>query len=340
VELVSSGARRSGNPRQERLLSIVVPVCNEEDNLPVFYTRLAAVLEGLSDWEAEVIFVDDGSRDASLQVLRALHERDPRVKVLRLSRNFGSWGALLAGIHSASGNAVMWMAADLQDPPELIPRLTRSWEEGAHVVWAVRAERHDPWPRRVMASLFYKLLRRIALPEYPPSGTDICLMDQRVARLFGQLRERNRFTQGLIMHLGFDQVVVPYTREKRERGQSKWGNLSRLVKIGIDMVVAYSLFPLRLMLYVGLLAVSLSVMATSVLLAREVMFDIAIDGWTWVALIVLLFGGLNAIMLGILGEYLWRVLDEVRERPLYIIRERVGLAADLPYEPYRCVRSP
>jgi glycosyltransferase involved in cell wall biosynthesis len=150
-----------------KLLSVLVPVYNEEENLNPLYERLDRTLKGLADWSAEIIFIDDGSRDESFTLLHALRSKDPRVKILRMSRNFGSWSAVLAGFHAASGDAVVWMSSDLQDPPELIPQLLRSWDEGAEVVWAVRAERHDPWPRRIMAFLFYKLLRRIALPNYP-----------------------------------------------------------------------------------------------------------------------------------------------------------------------------
>jgi dolichol-phosphate mannosyltransferase len=306
-----------------RVLSVLVPAYNEEDNLMPFYDRLNRTLNGLTDWNAEVIFIDDGSRDGSFAILQALHEKDSRVKVLRLSRNFGSWSAVLAGFRAASGDAVIWMASDLQDPPELIPRLLRSWDEGANVVWAVRAERHDPWARRIMAVLFYRLLRRIALPAYPASGTDICLMDRRVAKLFAQLKERNRFTQGLIMSLGFTQVMVPYVREQRRKGHSKF-NPSRLFKIGIDMILGFSYFPLRLILYTGLLTGLATGILAIVILARLLVFKAAAAVWWWVALAVFFVGALNLVSLGIVGEYLWRVLEEARDRPQYVIRDRIG----------------
>ncbi len=322
------------NRLQRKLLSVLVPAYNEEDNLIPFYERLARTLKGLAGWNAEIILVDDGSRDGSFAIMQALHRKDPRVKILRFSRNFGPWNAVLAGFHAASGDAVVWMSSDLQDPPELIAQLVRCWDEGgAEVVWAVRAERHDPWPRRILAFLFYRLLQRIALPNYPSSGTDICLMHQRVAKLFGQLKERNRFTQGLIMSLGFKQVRVPYTREKRRKGHSKF-NLPRLLKIGIDMIVSFSYFPLRLMLYIGALTALLTVILAVVFLNDPFVFNTAAGGWRLLMLAVFLFGALNLIMLGVLGEYVWRVLEEVRERPQYVVRDRIGFEPEIEHQGY------
>lgn len=309
---------------RRKILSIVVLVYNEQENLIPFYERLGRVLEQLTRFEVEVIFVDDGSRDNSLAILRALRRDDPRIKVLKLSRNFGSWSAVAAGIHSARGDAVMWITSDLQDPPELIPSMVRPWEDGSHVVWALRTERDDPLPRRLMATVFYKILRRVAVPGYPAMGTDICLMDQRVAKIFGQLRERNRFTQALIMNLGFTQVRVPYKRERRYRGQSKWGNLSRLSKMGIDMVVGTSCGPIRAMTYAGVIMVVSGLGAVAVLLVATAMRRFSVSLWVPIVFSLFVAVGLNAIMLGVLGEYLWRVLEEVRDRPLYIIQERIG----------------
>ena len=314
----------------QKLLSVVVPVYNEQESLPSFFERLGRVLNGLSDWCSEVIFVDDGSQDESLAILRALREKDQRIRILRLSRNFGSWSALTAGVHAASGDVVAWVSSDLQDPPELIPQLLQRWREGAQVVWGVRAKRHDPWPRRLAASLFYKLLKRIALPQYPSLGTDVCLMDKRVAGLFAQLKEHSRFTQGLIMSLGFRQVTVPYAREKRHTGQSKWGNLSRLLKIGGDMIIGFSHFPLRLALYVGLLSALLTLVWVLVILIKDLVFHIPAANWNWLVPAISFFGALNLITLGMLGEYVWRILEEVRGRPLYVIQEKIGFGSDVP----------
>lgn len=307
-----------------KVLSIVVLVYNEQDNIMACYERLARTLASLPRYQPEIIFVDDGSRDNSLAILRALREKDRRIKILKLSRNFGSWSAVAAGVHAATGDAVMWITSDLQDPPELIPRLVRPWEEGAHVVWALRTERDDPLPRRLMAGLFYRILRRIGLPSYPPMGMDICLMDREVANIFAQLKERNRFTQALIMNLGFTQVRVPYKRERRRRGESKWGNLPRLSKMGIDMVVGTSSAPLRAMTYLGVGMIVLGLGFAAAVLVASAAGRLSVPLWVPLALAMLVMGGLNAVMLGVLGEYLWRVLDEVRDRPFFVVQERIG----------------
>jgi polyisoprenyl-phosphate glycosyltransferase len=329
----ASGLEDRHAPR--KALSLIVLVYNEQDNLTTFYERLDPVLASLPGYEPEIIFVDDGSRDNSLAILRALRERDRRIRILKLSRNFGSWSAVAAGVHAATGDGVMWITSDLQDPPELIPQLVRPWENGADVVWALRTHRDDPLPRRLMATLFYTILRRVALPDYPPMGMDICLMDRRVARLFAQLKERNRFTQALIMNLGFTQVTVPYKRERRHGGQSKWGNLPRLSKMGTDMIVGTSSGPIRAMTYGGACTVAVGVVLAAALLAARVVERAPVAPWLPIALAILIAGGLNALMLGVLGEYLWRVLEEVRDRPLYIVQERIGFnpAGFLPDSP-------
>ncbi len=319
------GAHR--NARRRRL-SIIALVYNERENLAAFYDRLAGVIAGLSSYDAEVVCVDDGSTDGSYEILQDLHRRDARVKILRLSRNFGSWNAVVAGLDAASGDAVMWISSDLQDPPELIPALLRQWEAGAQVVWAVRSQRHDPWPRRALAALFYTLLRRIALPEYPPLGMDICLLDRRVAALLGGLREHNRFTQGLILQLGFRQARVPYVRERRRRGESKWGSFPRLSKIGMDMIAGFSNFPFRLMMVGGGFSVAVSLLLALVLVSLRMIAGTPVSSGALVVLGILFFGGANAAMVGVLGEYVWRILDEVRRRPLYVLQEGVGFASD------------
>ncbi len=324
------------SPQDTReLLSLLVLVCNEEENLLVFYERLCHVLSGFLEPVVEVIFIDDGSKDRSFEILQRLREKDPRIKILRLSRNFGSWNALVAGVRAASGDAVMWISSDLQDPPELIPQLLRHWRMGAHAVWGVRAERRDPWLRRTMAMLFYRLLRHIGLPEYPPLGMDICLMDRRVAVIFGRLREHNRFTQGLIMTLGFTQTMVPYTREHRHRGKSKWSSLPRLFKISMDMLVGVSHLPLRAMIPVGVLMAVSGIALVVALGIERFAFDISIGAWGVLIAPVLFLGGLNLLMMGILGEYLWRVLDEVRGRPLYIVQEEIGFESEFESEEER-----
>lgn len=308
-------------------LSLLVPIYNEQRNLPVLYERLTRVLREMPGCTAELIFVDDGSRDESFAVLRALHTQDGRVKAVRLSRNFGSASAVLAGLRRASGDAVMWLSADLQDPPELIPQMVREWEAGADVVWAARAARDDPWWRALLARLFYGLLRRVAVPAYPPLGMDICLMARRVARIFARLTEHHRFTQALVMQLGFRQVTIPYTRERRHTGRSKWG-IARLFRMAMDMLVASSAFPVRLMFITGAL-LGLATVVLAVAAGASWLRGAPPGPWGLAAWGVLAVAALNFLMLGVLGEYLWRVLEEVRGRPLYIVDELLGFATDV-----------
>jgi len=317
-------AARHHEGRPRRRLSLLVLVYNEHAILNTFYERMRRVLDNLVGYDVEVIFVDDGSRDGSLDILRALRARDARIKILSLSRNFGSWNAIAAGVDAASGEAVVWMTSDLQDPPELLPQMVHHWEQGADVVWAVRTQRDDPVLRRLAASVFYRMLRRVALPDYPTMGMDICLLDRRVAQIFARLKDRNRFTQALIMNLGFAQVRVPYRRERRQQGRSKWGSFTRLSNMGIDMIVAVSPWPLRAMTYIGLVLFLPGVLLVAVWLLGALLGRPLSSPWILPAAAVGIIGGLNATMLGVLGEYVWRILEGVRERPLYIVQERIG----------------
>jgi len=304
------------------LVSVVIPVHNEEENLPIFYERLQAAFEG-QGYRTEFIFVEDESTDRTLDVLKDLMQRDPRVKVLILSRSFGQWAAITAGIHEAKGDFIAWISADLQDPPELLPELVQRAREGYDVVWGVRSTREDPLWRRLAARIFYHILRRVALPNYPSLGTDLCCMSRRVAEEFKRLEERNRFTQGLIMSLGFAQTFVPYERQARLRGKSSWNQLEKLMTIGLDMIISFSYKPLRWMLYLGLLLAFACIILALYALFSLFILRAAIPGWTSLMIIIALFGGLNAIMLGILGEYIWRILQEVKRRPLYIIKKKL-----------------
>lgn len=303
------------------LVSVVIPVHNEEENLPIFYERLRTAFEG-QEYRAEFIFVEDGSTDRTLEVLRDLMQRDSRVKVIVLSRSFGQWAAITAGIHEAKGDFIAWISADLQDPPELLPELVRRAREGYDVVWGVRSKREDPLWRRLAARIFYRILQRVALPNYPSLGTDLCCMSRRVAEEFKRLEERNRFTQGLIMSLGFAQTFVLYERQARLHGKSSWNQLEKLVTIGMDMIVSFSYKPLRWMLYLGLLLALFGVALAFYALVSRFLLQVAVPGWTSLMIVVALFGGLNAMMLGILGEYVWRILQEAKRRPLYIIKEK------------------
>lgn len=306
----------------QNLLSIVVPVYNEEDNIRPFYAALAPVLDRL-DMPAEILFVDDGSKDRSYEIVSALSQQDNRVKCLRFSRNFGSHAAILAGLHSAEGDAAVIISVDLQDPPEMIHDLVARWQEGFHVVWAVREGREDPLSKKVLAALFYRLFRRIALPDYPAKGMDFGLFDRIVLEKLKEINELNNFLPGTIVWLGFRQTHVSYYRRARQIGRSKW-SVGKRVKSALDAIVSFSHFPIRAISYTGILISVMSFLYASFLIVRKVFFDLGGPGWASLMVALLFLGGVQLVMLGILGEYIWRGSEQVKGRPPYIVMETVG----------------
>jgi dolichol-phosphate mannosyltransferase len=306
------------------LLSIVVPVHNEEANLERLYDEVTAVLRGIDSLSWEFVFVDDGSRDRSFEVIRRLRARDPGVKAVRFPRNFGSHVAIAAGIDHCSGDATVIMAADLQDPPELLPAFVASWREGYEIVWGARAGRDDGFLRSRLMRVFYRMVRRFAIPTYPAGGTgSFCLIGRPVVETFRECKERNRLTFGLIAWSGFRQTEVPYHRPVRAAGHSSW-TTGRLVKSAVDTFAAFSFAPIRAISYFGLVVSLLSFLVGFYLLINKFAYGTKVEGWTSVMLAVLLLGGVQLTMIGVLGEYLWRVAEEARARPLYVLEQRLG----------------
>lgn len=312
------------------VVSVVVPVYNEESNIGPCYEALAGVLER-HQLAGEIIFVDDGSGDGSFAAIESLSRRDGRVKCVRLSRNFGSHAALMAGLRSSSGAAAIIMSADLQDPPDLIPELVRRWREGSEVVWAVREGRDDPLLKKTLAAAFYKLYRRIALPAYPPTGMDFGLFDRRIVDHLCALREVNHFLPAMVVWLGFRQAQVPYFRRARRSGRSKW-SLGRRVKAALDAVIAFSAAPVRLITYVGLTVMLVSLVSGAMVIVRRLAFGFAGSGWLAVVVAVLFLSGVQLVMLGLLGEYLWRGVEQSKGRPQFIVRDRIGFDVDHQHE--------
>jgi dolichol-phosphate mannosyltransferase len=306
------------------LLAIVVPVFNERDNLARFHDEVSAVMRELGDYDWEFVFVDDGSRDGSFDVLRMLHERDARVTALRFPRNFGSHVAIAAGIGRSRGDAAVIMAADLQDPPALIREFVARWREGYDVVWGARSGRDDGAVRAWAMGRFYTLVRRFAIPTYPKGGTgSFCLIAKPVMDAFRQMNERNRLTFGLIAWAGFRETQVPYHRPSRLVGASSW-TTSKMVKAAIDTFISFSLFPIRTITYIGLVVSGLSFLFGFYVLLNKLLYGTRVMGWSSVMLAVLLLGGVQLVMIGVLGEYLWRILEESRGRPLYIVERTLG----------------
>jgi glycosyltransferase involved in cell wall biosynthesis len=315
------------------LITIVVPVFNEHDNHRPFYDEVTEVMRSLGEYDWEFVFVDDGSRDGSFAVLNGLRTVDERVRALRFPRNFGSHVAIAAGIDYCRGDAVVVMAADLQDPPALIRDFVGRWRDGFDVVWGARTGRDDGAVRSWAMSVFYALVQRFAIPTYPKGGTgSFCLMSRPVVDAFRQCNERNRLTFGLIAWSGFRETAVPYHRPRRLIGSSSW-TAGRMVKAAIDTFVSFSFLPIRAISVLGLLVSFLSFVFGFYVVINKVFFGTHVEGWTSVMLTVLVLGGVQLIMVGVLGEYMWRILDEARARPLYIVERTLGLSPAISPRP-------
>ena len=304
-------------------VSVVLPVFNERENLDTLVSRVQPVLEREANGSFEVIFVDDGSRDGSAELLDAVSERDNRYKVIHFSRNFGHQAALQAGLDSARGRAVVLMDADLQDPPELISKFIEKWQEGYEVVYAVRMKRKEAAWKRLAYSVFYRTMRVIAEIDAPLDAGDFCLMDRRVVDTLVAIRERNRFLRGLRSWVGFRQFGLKYEREARNAGDPKY-TLHKLMALAISGYVGFSSVPLRLAAWLGVSTAAAGfLLSIWVFLSRFLSPEVP-QGWASTIAVILFVGGIQLIMLGVIGEYLGRVYDEVRVRPLYVVSSRVG----------------
>jgi polyisoprenyl-phosphate glycosyltransferase len=308
-------------------LSLVVPFYNEEDGCPAFFARVVPILESLTP-DYEIVCVNDGSGDRTGQLLAAEHLRNRRVKLLDLSRNFGKEQALTAGLDHARGRAVIPLDADLQDPPEVIPELVARWREGFDVVLAVRADRSsDSWLKRASARLFYRLLGRMSECPIPADVGDFRLLDRRVVEALKLLPERTRFMKGLFAWLGFRQGRVDYARAPRAAGDSKW-RYWRLWNFALEGLFSFSTLPLRIWTYAGLLVALLALAFAVFVVVRTLVLGVDVPGYASIAALLCFFSGVNMIGLGIVGEYLGRVFTEVKRRPNYLVRDRLGFGED------------
>lgn len=308
------------------MLSVVTPAHNEAENVPALYERLSKVLNPLDlDWEW--IVVDDHSTDGTFAALSDLARRDSRVHAVRLARNFGSHAATACGLHRAKGNCAVIMAADLQDPPETLPQLLGQWQTGAQVVWAVRASREGEKALTIgFARLYYFLMRHfVGLKEMPITGADFFLVDRRVLEAFHLFPESNVSILALIAWMGFRQVTIPYDKQPRLHGRSRW-SLEKKLKLVLDSVTSFTYLPIRLMSYVGMIVSLLGFLYAALIIANAYSGQ-APEGWSSLMVVVLVIGGLQMLMMGVLGEYLWRALDESRRRPRYLIETTTDVQA-------------
>ncbi len=300
--------------------SIIAPIFNELENIPELFPRVRDVMEQTGEpWE--LILVDDGSTDGSTDVIRTLAENDARVKPVIFARNFGHQIAVTAGLDYSRGDAVIIIDADLQDPPEVILDLIGKWREGYEVVYAVRAEREgESWFKKTTASLFYRVIYRITDVNIPLDTGDFRLMDRKVVNVMNQMRERHRFLRGMSSWVGYKQTGVTYKRKARFAGETKYP-FSKMLKLALNAITSFSYFPLQLATYIGFITAGLSVIAIPVVVLLRLLTGTTLEGQATTLIIVLFLGGVQLISLGIIGEYIGRIYDEAKGRPLYIVSE-------------------
>ena len=300
--------------------SIIAPVFNEHECLSEFYSRICSVMDTThSSWE--LVFVDDGSTDGSTDLIRAFARKDKRVQPVIFARNFGHQIAVTAGMDYSRGQAVVVIDADLQDPPEVILDLIAKWKEGYQVIYAVRRKREgESWFKLFSASLFYRLIYRITDVKIPLDTGDFRLLDRKIVNIMGSMRERHRFLRGMASWVGFRQIGVEYDRKERFAGQTKYP-FSKMLKLALNAVTSFSYFPLQLATYIGFIAAGLSILSIPIVILLRIAFHEAFLGQATTLIAVLFLGGVQLICMGILGEYIGRIYDEVKGRPLYVVSE-------------------
>jgi len=303
--------------RTPKLLSIVAPVFDEQELVEEFIARACAAA---ADYDFELVMVNDGSSDATPELLDRIASIDPRVRVIHLSRNFGHQAALTAGLEHAAGDVVAMIDADLQDPPELIPEMVAQWSKGADVVYAVRRQRDGESAFKLAtASWFYKLFDKLAQVDLEPNSGDFRLLDRRALDALLAMTERSRFLRGMTVWVGFQQTAVPYERDARHAGETKY-TVRRMLRFSLDAITSFSHLPLQLATYAGILSAGVAFIAIPVVIALR-LFDSYLPGFGSITIAILLLGGIQLIALGMIGEYVGRIYDEVKHRPLYIVRD-------------------
>lgn len=303
-------------------INIVIPIYNEQGTIPELWQRLYSVVQ---TWEyrTQIIFVNDGSQDASFQILTELHQQFPKhIAVVHLTRNFGHQSALTAGIEHAHADAVILMDGDLQDTPESLPQMLRKWEEGFKVVYAIRTKRKETFLKRFAFTTFYRLQAKLTQLEIPLDAGIFSLMDKQVVDIFKQLPEKNRYIPGLRTYLGFQQIGIPIERGVRFEGKPRVST-TKLIKLAMDGIFSMSHLPLRIASYLGIMIASCSFLLATIVIFLKII-GLATPGWASNLSSTFFMGGIQLIFLGIIGEYLGRIYDEVKQRPYYIVQEKIG----------------
>lgn len=299
-------------------LSIVIPVFNEAENIDTLHARLTSVLKDMR-LEYEIIYVDDGSHDQSPMLLNRLADRDGSVVVVELARNFGHQVAISAGLEHSRGQAVCIMDADLQDPPEVLPKFLEKWREGAEVVYAIRTQRKEWWGKRLAYAGFYRLLQRVANIKIPLDAGDFCIMDRCVVDQLVQMPERNRFVRGIRSWIGFRQVGVSYERHSRHAGRPKY-TFRKLIYLALDGLISFSHMPLRIITLLGIAVSLLSFVVAIFYVVKKLALGVGIPGFTTLVVSIFFLAGIQLMTIGVIGEYIGRISDEVKRRPLYVAR--------------------
>jgi polyisoprenyl-phosphate glycosyltransferase len=314
-------------PPRDYRMSVIVPAYNEQEVLPEFHRRLAAVLDSLGA-PAEIVYVNDGSRDQTIGVIRSLRAADPRISIVDLSRNFGKEAALTAGLDHAEGDVVVVIDADLQDPPELIPELVAQWRAGFDVVYARRIARDgETVLKRATASLFYRIIHHVSLVDIPSDTGDYRLLSRRAVDALKQLREQHRFMKGLFAWIGYPQKAVPYRRDPRLAGQTKW-NYWKLWNFALEGITSFTIAPLKIATYVGVCVALLAFLFAAWIIYKTIVFGDPVRGYPSLMVVVLFLGGVQLLSIGVMGEYLGRLFNETKRRPLYLVSA---------YEPATCM---
>lgn len=325
AQLLSANPNASVPPRAARpVLSVVIPVFNEQENLRELYRRLIAALERIEN-NFEILFVDDGSRDASLEILTQLAQNDARVTVIAFARNFGHQAAISAGLDQARGEGVIVMDADLQDPPEALEQFVAQWRNGHDVVYAVREQRKEGWFKRTSYALFYRLLQRVANIDIPLDAGDFCIMDRRVVDLLVSMPERNRFVRGIRSWVGLDQVGLKYERAARYAGETKY-SYGRLMTLALDGFVSFSFAPLRISSLLGIAISILSIILAIFYAVQKITVGLNPPGFATTIVAILFLAGIQLITIGVIGEYVGRIFEEVKRRPLYVTKSIIKQA--------------